>query len=157
MKKSVKLALGLTVAGAAAAGAAYGTCSLIDELLFNRNMVVPEKIGRKISGCDDSHLGEFLQNNLKWLEDYGYEKHYIISDSGYKLTKGDKTFEIAGAGTNAKINGANATLPAAAKVDGFQIFVPASAVAQCFGYEYSYDAAANTAYIKSITAEGGAN
>jgi len=86
MKNSAKIALGLSVTGASAALAAFGTCSLIDELLFNRNMVPPEKISRKISGCDDSHLGGFLQNNLKWLEDYGYEKHYIISDSGYKLT-----------------------------------------------------------------------
>lgn len=86
MKKSVKFAMGLTVGGGAAVAAAYGVCNLIDELLFNRNMVLPESIGQKISGCDASHLGGFLQNNLKWLEDYGYEKHYIISDSGYKLT-----------------------------------------------------------------------
>lgn len=86
MKKTLKTALGLTFAAGGAFAAAYGTCSLIDELLFNRNMVPPEKISRKISGCDDSHLGDFLQNNLQWLEDYGYEKHYIISDSGYRLT-----------------------------------------------------------------------
>ena len=86
MKKSFKIALGAaSVTGVAAAGA-YGVCSLIDELLFNRKMVLPESVGKKISGCDSSHLGDFLQNNLKWLEDYGYEKHYIVSDSGYKLT-----------------------------------------------------------------------
>ena len=86
MKKSVKFALGLSAVGGAAVVGAYGICRLIDELLFNRNMVLPESVGKKISGCDDSHLGAFLQNNLKWLEDYGYEKHYLISDSGYKLT-----------------------------------------------------------------------
>lgn len=86
MKKITKSALTLTAAAGAASALAYGTCNLIDELLFNRNMVLPEKISRKISGCDDSHLGGFLQNNLKWLEDYGYERHYIVSDSGYKLT-----------------------------------------------------------------------
>ena len=85
MKKSVKFALGAATLGGAAAAGAYGICSLIDELLFNRNMVLPEAVGRKISGCDSSHLGDFLQNNLKWIEGYGYEKHYIISDSGYKL------------------------------------------------------------------------
>lgn len=85
MKKTTKIALGLTVATAATAATAYGACCLIDELLFNRNMVLPDSVGKKISGCDSSHLGDFLQNNLKWLEDYGYEKHYIISDSGYKL------------------------------------------------------------------------
>ncbi len=86
MKKTVKIALGMTALGGVATAGAYGLCSLIDELLFNRNMVLPESVGRKISGCDDSHLGGFLQDNLKWLEDYGCEKHYIISDSGYKLT-----------------------------------------------------------------------
>ncbi len=85
MKNALKATLGLSLAGGAAFAAAYGVCTLIDELLFNRNMVLPEKVGRKISGCDDSHLGTFLQDNLKWLEGYGYEKHYIISDSGYKL------------------------------------------------------------------------
>lgn len=85
MKKLLKIATGVAVAGAGIAVGAYGVLNLIDELLFNRNMVPPEKISRKISGCDDSHLGDYLQNNLKWLEDYGYEKHYIISDSGYKL------------------------------------------------------------------------
>ncbi len=86
MKKSLKIALGAAAVTGVAAVGAYGVCSLIDELLFNRNMVLPESVGKKISGCDSSHLGGFLQNNLKWLEDYGYEKHYIISDSGYKLT-----------------------------------------------------------------------
>ena len=86
MKRVIKAALGLGAAGITAGAVAYGGCTLIDELLFNRNMVLPEKIGQKISGCDSSHLGGFLQNNLKWLEDYGYERHYIISDSGYKLT-----------------------------------------------------------------------
>lgn len=86
MKNSLKAVMGFTIAGASAGAAAYGACTFIDELLFNRNMVLPESIGRKISGCDDSHLGGFLQDNLKWLEDYGYERHYIISDSGYKLT-----------------------------------------------------------------------
>lgn len=86
MKKPVKIALEMAALGGVTAAGAYGLCSLIDELLFNRNMVLPESVGRKISGCDDSHLGAFLQDNLKWLEDYGYEKHYLISDSGYKLT-----------------------------------------------------------------------
>lgn len=86
MKNSLKAVMGFTIAGASAGAAAYGACTFIDELLFNRNLVLPESIGRKISGCDDSHLGGFLQDNLKWLEDYGYERHYIISDSGYKLT-----------------------------------------------------------------------
>ena len=81
MKTVTKLLLG--TAGAAAA--AYGTWTLIDELLFNKNMVLPAEVGAKFSGCDMSHLRELLTNNLKWVEDYGYEKHYIVSDRGQKL------------------------------------------------------------------------
>lgn len=86
MKTTLKAVLGLSAVGVTSGAAAYGVCTLIDELLFNRNMVLPEKFAKKISDCDSSHLGYFLQDNLKWLEDYGYERHYIISDSGYKLT-----------------------------------------------------------------------
>ena len=78
MKKSTMLISGAM--GALAAG--YGVCTLIDELLFNKKLVLPQNVGAKFSGCDMSHLGELLANNLKWVEDYGYEKHYIMSDRG---------------------------------------------------------------------------
>ena len=81
MKKCTKLILG--AAGVAAAG--YGVCTLIDELLFNKKLVLPESVGAKFSGCDMSHLRELLTNNLKWVEDYGYEKHYMVSDRGEHL------------------------------------------------------------------------
>lgn len=81
MKKATKLILGAV--GVAAAG--YGVCTLIDELLFNKNMILPDSVGAKVSGCDMSHLKELLTNNLKWVEDYGYEKHYIMSDRGEGL------------------------------------------------------------------------
>jgi fermentation-respiration switch protein FrsA (DUF1100 family) len=32
-----------------------------------------------------SHLKDLLTNNLKWVEDYGYEKHYMVSDRGEHL------------------------------------------------------------------------
>lgn len=86
MKNSVKSTLKLTAAAAATAAGAFGTCCFIDELLFNRKLKLPDNINRKIAGCDAGHLGDFLENNLKWLEDYGYERHYIVSDSGFKLT-----------------------------------------------------------------------
>lgn len=86
MKKRNKIAFGVIGTAAAASLGAYGLCCLIDELLFNRNMVLPEKFAKKISDCDNSHLGDFLQNNLKWVEEYGYERHYMISDRGEKLT-----------------------------------------------------------------------
>ena len=81
MKTITKLALGAV----GIAAAAYGTCTLIDELLFNKKMVMPPEVGAKVSGCDMSHLRELLTNNLKWVEDYGYEKHYIMSDRGEGL------------------------------------------------------------------------
>ena len=86
MSNVLKSTLKLTAAGAAAVAGAYGTCCFIDELLFNRKLKLPDNINRKIAGCDAGHLGGFLENNLKWLEDYGYERHYIVSDSGFKLT-----------------------------------------------------------------------
>lgn len=86
MKKRNKIALGVIGTATVASLGAYGLCCLIDELLFNRNMVLPEQFAKKISDCDNSHLGEFLQDNLKWVEKYGYEKHYLISDRGEKLT-----------------------------------------------------------------------
>lgn len=86
MNKILKTTLGLAAAGAVATAGAFATGCFIDELLFKRDMKLPDSINRKISGCDDGHLGDYLKNNLQWLEDYGYERHYIISDSGYKLT-----------------------------------------------------------------------
>lgn len=87
MKKKAGTILGILAGSAAAATAVgYAGCVAIDEILFNRNLVPSAEISQKISGCDTSHLGDFLQNNLKWVEDYGYEKHYIISDRGEKLT-----------------------------------------------------------------------
>ena len=78
----------LAVSGAATLGlaAGYGLCCLADELLFNRNKVLPQEFVTSIADCDSSHLGNVLENNLKWVEDYGYEKHYIITDRGEKLT-----------------------------------------------------------------------
>lgn len=83
MKKLIKVTSAL--AGITAA-AAYGVFTLFDEVLFNRSLTPPEGVGQKISGCDNSHLGEFLQNNLKWIEEYGYERHFMYSDRGERLT-----------------------------------------------------------------------
>ncbi len=86
MKRIAKIATGVLAAGGAVAAASYGVCVLIDELLFNKKMIPPTEINRKISGCDAAHLGEVLDNNLEWIENYGYEKHFIYSDRGEKLT-----------------------------------------------------------------------
>lgn len=85
MKKSSKLILGAAATAAGSFAAYYGLGALIDEVLFNRKLVPPEKLSQKIAGCDTGHLGDFLEKNLQWLEDYGYEEHYIVSDSGYRL------------------------------------------------------------------------
>lgn len=83
MKKCFKRGL----IGAGAAGiTAYGLMTAANEALFNRKIVFPDEFNQKMSGCDNSHLGEFLENNLKWLEEYGYERHFIVSDKGYRLT-----------------------------------------------------------------------
>ncbi len=85
MKAYKKILLGLGTVGTGAA-LGYGACCLIDDLLFKRNMTLPESVTQKISGCDTSHLGGFLEKNLQWVEDHGYEKHSIISDRGEKLS-----------------------------------------------------------------------
>ena len=81
MNKTTKLLLGAV----GTLAVTYGTWTLIDELLFNKKMVLPPEVGAKVSGCDMSHLRELLTNNLTWVEDYGYEKHYIKSDRGQNL------------------------------------------------------------------------
>lgn len=82
MKKAIKNS---AIAAVTAGTLTYGLCTLVDEVLFNRKLTPPEGVGQKISGCDNSHLGEFLQNNLKWLEEYGYERHFLCSDRGERL------------------------------------------------------------------------
>lgn len=86
MKKLTKAILGTVGTVAAVGAAAYGVCTLIDELLLNRKMEPSHDFSAKVTGCDLSHLDDLLQKNLKWLEDYGYEKHYMLSDRGEQLT-----------------------------------------------------------------------
>lgn len=83
MKKILK---NTAITTAAIGAAVYGVCTLADEILFNRKLTPPEAVSQKVSGCDNSHLGEFLQKNLQWIEDYGYERHYIWSARGERLT-----------------------------------------------------------------------
>lgn len=86
MKKRNKIIIGSLAGVTTCAATVYGACTLIDEVLFNRKLTPPPEVGAKISGCDMSHLGDLLMTNLKWLEHYGYEKHYITSDRGERLT-----------------------------------------------------------------------
>mgnify|MGYP003306740193 CR=1 FL=1 len=82
----MKLKTKLLLSSAAAVGSVYGICSFLDELLFNKKLILPPEVNQKISGCDNGHLGKVLSDNLQFVEDYGYEKHYIYSDRGEKLT-----------------------------------------------------------------------
>lgn len=78
MKKAIK-ALGI------GAVSAYALCTAVDEVLFNRKLTPSPKISRKVSACDTEHLGTYLEENLKWVENYGYERHFIVSDRGERL------------------------------------------------------------------------
>lgn len=85
MNKIVKTTIGVAGCALGSAGLTYGLCVLADELLFNRKFELPTVINYKIGGCDTSHLGDYLKNNLQWLEEYGYDRHYIRSDRDEKL------------------------------------------------------------------------
>ena len=85
MKKAGKALLALAGTAALGAGVAYGSLVLADELLLNRKMELPKDVMAKISKCDLSHLDELLENNLNWLEAYGYKKYYMSSDRGERL------------------------------------------------------------------------
>ena len=75
----------LAAAGIISAAAGYGALRAAGDLLFKRGCMPPAEFTDKLVDCNKAHLGEYLQNNLKWVEDYGYERHFIISDRGEKL------------------------------------------------------------------------
>ena len=83
MKKSTKILLGSAFGAAAAA---YGACTLIDNLLLNRHMVPSPEFSAKVTGCDLSDREEEHNKHKLWLENYGYEKYYMLSDRGEQLT-----------------------------------------------------------------------
>ena len=83
MKKCTKILLGSAVGTAAAV---YGACTLIDNLLLNRHMVPSPEFSAKVTGCDLSDREEEHNKHKLWLENYGYEKYYMLSDRGEQLT-----------------------------------------------------------------------
>ncbi len=82
MKNSLKA---LAAVGLLSAATGYAALSYAGDLLFKRGCEPPESLTNKVVDCDKAHLGDYLQNNLKWVEDYGYERHFLISDRGEKL------------------------------------------------------------------------
>ncbi len=79
-----KKIIGIAALGAFAA-AGYGALSFAGDLLFKRGCVPPAEFTEKLVDCDKTHLGDYLQSNLQWVEDYGYDRHFMISDRGEKL------------------------------------------------------------------------
>jgi len=67
------------------AAAGYGALTLAGDLLFKRGCVPPPEFTDKLVDCDKTHLGDYLEKNLQWVENYGYERHFMVSDRGEKL------------------------------------------------------------------------
>lgn len=86
MKTLTKLALGLAGTASAVGAGAYAFCNLIDGLLVDNKKEIPEGLSKTVSGEDESDLLELRAKNDAWLEGYGYERHYIYSDRGERLT-----------------------------------------------------------------------
>ncbi len=82
MKNSLKA---LAAVGAISAAMGYAALSYAGDLLFKRGCVPPESVTKNVVKCDQTHLGDYLQNNLRWVEEYGYERHFIVSDRGERL------------------------------------------------------------------------
>lgn len=75
----------LAALGTVSAAAGYAALSFAGDLLFKRGCVPPESFTDKLVDCDKTHLGDYLEKNLQWVEDYGYERHFMLSDRGEKL------------------------------------------------------------------------
>lgn len=83
----------LTSAVAAAAvltgGAAYAASDALFKALIKRDFKIPEAVSRFITEKEEKEGEESLENpykvNMKWIEDYGFERHTMISDRGQKL------------------------------------------------------------------------
>lgn len=74
------------VAAGGIATGAFGLCSLCYEMLFNRYFVLPDKIAFSVINCDSDSLASSVKENVKWVENYGYEKHKIVNGLGMSLT-----------------------------------------------------------------------
>ena len=81
----MKKAITALAVGGALTGAAYGALSFAGDLLFKRGCEPPAGFTEKLVDCDKEHLGDYLQKNLRWVESYGYDRHFMISDRGEKL------------------------------------------------------------------------
>lgn len=81
---------GAVLALGAAAGIAgfYKLNEFTHSALINRDFKIPEAVGNFFSEVDtsaDDDKEKTYSNNMKWLLDYGFEKHFIVNDRGFKL------------------------------------------------------------------------
>ncbi len=93
MKKSTKILIGSALTAGALGGAVGYAANLIHELLLNKDMRPSAGFSTKITGNtitegseDVNSIRAQQERNKEWFESYGYERHYIISDRGEKLT-----------------------------------------------------------------------
>lgn len=85
MKKQL-VALG--AAATAVGAAAYGVSDLLFKALISREFKVPAAVSRFITEKEEGSengLESAYKTNMKWLTDYGFERHELISDRGQKL------------------------------------------------------------------------
>ncbi len=105
MKKSTKVILSSSaIVSVAAAGGIVYASNLMHELLLNRNKLPSDAFATKITGnvenkaADTNALINISRENRQWLEEYGYERHYITSKRGEKLVgylvKAEKSSDI---------------------------------------------------------------
>ena len=80
MKKTTLLKAAL---GAGAVGAAIPV--LIDHLLVHRKFELPQGAKDAVSGADMTELHALRDDYLAWLENWGYENHYLVTDDGLLL------------------------------------------------------------------------
>lgn len=81
MKNLTKLVLGVS----GVLGTAAFMVNTIDNLLVHRKWVMPKALGDMVSGADMSEFDRVKKAHMNRLESYGYERHTMISDGGYKL------------------------------------------------------------------------
>lgn len=76
----------IALGAAAAAGAGfYAMNNYLHKALICKSFRMPAAVSRFISGTEDSDSSGVRADAMKWLEDYGYELHYMVNDRGHRL------------------------------------------------------------------------
>lgn len=69
-------------------GAAYGLSDLLFKALISREFRVPRAVSKFITEKEDGSEGSLenpYKTNMKWLMEYGFERHTMINDRGQML------------------------------------------------------------------------